>query len=159
MLPDDSHWMTLAIDQARRGIADGQSPFGAVIVRGGSLVAAGHNEVWRRTDPTAHAEVVCIQRACEALRTIDLSGSEMYTTTEPCPMCAAAIHWSKLASVHFGTTIADALHAGFSELTVPIDRLYRDGNSPVRLAQAPRSVRARCAGLFDEWKAAGGKSY
>src|SRR5262249_42278501 len=74
MSADHTHWMRYAIEQARMGIQSGQSPFGAVIVRNGELVAGGHNEVWKRTDPTAHAEVVCIQHACKALASIDLSG-------------------------------------------------------------------------------------
>ncbi|MBS0188486.1 MAG: nucleoside deaminase, partial [Planctomycetes bacterium] len=80
MSTDHAHWMNLAIEQARKGIAGGQSPFGAVVVRQNTLVAGGHNEVWKRTDPTAHAEVVCIQNAARALASIDLSGCVMYTT-------------------------------------------------------------------------------
>lgn len=150
-------FMRLAIEEARTGIATGQSPFGAVIVRAGEVVALGRNQVWIRTDPTAHAEVVCIQNAARALKTIDLSGCEMYTTTEPCPMCAAAIHWSKLDAVYCGATIADAQVAGFTELTLSIEDVYRIGNSKVR---AVRGVLAKeCAGLFGEWIRAAGKPY
>lgn len=151
--------MRRAIDEARAGIAAGQSPFGAVVVRGGSLVAVGHNRVWERTDPSAHAEVVCIQNACRALGTIDLSGCEMYTTTEPCPMCAAAIHWSKLDAVHYGATIADAQDAGFNELTLSIEQVYAIGGSGVRAVRTSGESTAECAALFAEWKAARGKSY
>jgi tRNA(Arg) A34 adenosine deaminase TadA len=150
-------WMRRAIERARAGIASGQSPFGAVIVRAGREVGAGHNEVWKRTDPTAHAEVVCIQNGARALRSIDLSGCVMYTTTEPCPMCAAAIHWSKLDAVYFGATIADAQAAGFTELTVPIHDLYRRGGSPVRAVGGV--LAGECAALFEEWKAARGRAY
>jgi len=151
------HWMQLAINAAREGIAKGQSPFGAVVVRNGVVVAAGHNEVWKRTDPTAHAEVVCIQNAARAVAGIDLGGCTMYTTTEPCPMCASAIHWSKLDAVYFGATIADAQDAGFSELTLPIGELYRQGGSPVRAVGGVSSVA--CAKLFEEWTKAGGRRY
>lgn len=149
--------MSLAIAQARAGIASGQSPFGAVVVRGGDLVAGGHNHVWARTDPTAHAEVVCIQNAARALGSIDLSGCVMYTTCEPCPMCAAAIHWAKLDRVYFGATIADAHVAGFSELTLPAAEVYRVGGSPVRIAGGV--MNPQCAGLFGEWIRAGGRKY
>lgn len=145
----DEKWMRIAIEEARAGIAAGQSPFGATIVRGGELVARGHNEVWRTTDPTAHAEVVVIRRAAAALRSIDLRGCTMYTTCEPCPMCASAIHWSKLDAVCFGATIEDAQGAGFSELTVPIGEIYRRGGSPVRLL--PRALEGECAELFRAW--------
>lgn len=152
-----SHWMSLAIEQARAGIASGQSPFGAVVVRDGHLVRAGHNEVWKRTDPTAHAEVVAIQNACSALRTIDLSGCVMYTTCEPCPMCAAAIHWARLDECVFGATIADAATAGFNEMHLSIAEAYRIGRSPVRLT--PGIMQRECADLFRQWAAAGGRRY
>ena len=152
-------WMREAIEAARRGIASGQSPFGAVIVRGEMVVATGHNEVWSRTDPTAHAEVVCIQNACRAIGSIDLRGCEMYTTTEPCPMCAAAIHWGRLDAVHYGATIADAMEAGFNELTLSIEQVYSIGGSGVRAAPVKGEAARDCAALFAEWKAARGKSY
>lgn len=142
-------WMQIAIDAARSGIAAGQSPFGAVIVQGDRVIASGHNEVWKRCDPTAHAEVVTIQRGSAALQTIDFAGCVMYTTCEPCPMCAAAIHWSKLDAVYYGATIDDAKKAGFNELTLSIPELYRVGGSRVRLV--PGIAQAVCAALFDEW--------
>lgn len=153
----DEHWMTLAIETARRGIAAGQSPFGAVIVKGNDLVAATHNIVWRTTDPTAHAEVTCIREAAKSLNTISLAGCRMYTTTEPCPMCASAIHWSGLDSVAWGATIADADLAGFRELIMPCQRLLSEGGSTVKTY--PGLLNSQCAALFQEWLAAGGKSY
>jgi guanine deaminase len=152
-MSDTAHeqWMKVAIEEARAGIAAGQSPFGAAIVSDGSLIARGHNEVWHRTDPTSHAEVVVIRRAAEAIRGIDLSGCVMYTTCEPCPMCASAIHGSKLDAVCFGATIGDAQVAGFSELTVPIGELYSMGGSAVHLL--PRVLQQECAALFRAWLA------
>lgn len=148
---DQETGMKYAIDAARAGIAVGQTPFGAAVVRGGELIAAGHNVVWRTCDPTAHAEITAIRKAAEKLRTIDLTGCEMYTTCEPCPMCAAAIHWSKIGAVYYGATIADAQKAGFAELTVPCVDLYRQGRSGVRVVT---DVSARdCAALFGEWLA------
>ena len=149
--PDHEHWMRLAIAQARQGLAAGQSPFGCVIVRDGAVIGAGHNEVWLRGDPTAHAEVVAIQRAARAAGSIELSGCTLYTTCEPCPMCAAASHWAKVPTVVFGATIADAQRAGFSELTHPAAALYTAGGSPVRLIRGV--LQEECAALFDEWLA------
>lgn len=151
------HPMVLALAAARRSIKAGQSPFAAVIVSHGEVIADTHNHVRKNTDPTAHAEVMAIRDACRALRTIDLSECEMYTTCEPCPMCASAIHWAKLQAVHFGATIADAAKAGFNELNMPITTLYRDGGSTVQLH--PGVMQRECAALFDEWLAAGGKPY
>lgn len=150
-------FMMLAIEEARAGIATGQSPFGAVIVRSGEVVARGHNHVWSWTDPSAHAEVVCIREAGRVLRAIDFAGCEMYTTCEPCPMCAAAIHWANLDSVSFGARIEDADRAGFRELALPIERLYEIGGSRVRVHA--EVLRAECAALFTEWTRAGGRAY
>lgn len=151
VLDEHRRLMHQAIEQARLGLAAGQSPFGVVIARGDRIVAAGHNEVWKRGDPTAHAEIVVIQRAAAALATIDLSGCALYSTTEPCPMCAAAIHWARLEAVYYGATIADAQRGGFNELTVPIGELYARGASRVRVVGGIEADA--CARLFDEWRA------
>ncbi|MGH7213163.1 MAG: nucleoside deaminase, partial [Tepidisphaeraceae bacterium] len=121
----DSHWMRIAIDACRRGIESGQSPFGAAIVRGDELVVAAHNAVWQTTDITAHAEVTAIRQACATLKTIDLSGCRIYSTTEPCPMCFAASHWARLDKIYYGASIADAQMSGFSELTISNDHMKR----------------------------------
>jgi tRNA(Arg) A34 adenosine deaminase TadA len=154
MKPDD--WMRRAIEQAQAAIETGQTPFGAVVVRHGELIAEGHNEVWKTGDPTAHAEVVAIRRAAAALGSIDLSGCEMYATCEPCPMCAAAIHWAKLDAIHYGATIADAQRAGFSELALAAEKLYELGDSPVRVMSGV--LAEPCAQLFNSWKASGNSS-
>lgn len=143
--------MHVAIEAARRGLATGQSPFGAVVVRGDELISAEHNEVWLRCDPTAHAEIVAIQRAAQRTQRIDFTGCRLYSTCEPCPMCAAAIHWARFDAVIFGATIADAQRGGFNELTLSIDELYRRGNSPTRIVADV--LRPECAALFDTWLA------
>lgn len=148
---EPERWMLAAVDKARAGIASGQSPFGAVVVRNGELVAGGYNEVWKRTDPTAHAEVVAIQNASRAIRTIDFRGCSMYTTCEPCPMCAAAIHWANFDAVYYGATIDDAKDAGFRELVVSVEELYRQGGSGVRIVSGV--MQKQCASLFGEWLA------
>src|SRR5947199_10771984 len=145
--------MRLAIEKTREGIASGQSPFGSVIVKDGEVVASTHNTVWRDTDPTAHAEVNCLRRAAKALGTIDLKGCTLYSTCEPCPMCLAAIHWSKIDRVVFGATIDDAAAAGFAELHVAAVALAEMGRSPLRVEGG--LLREECAALFDEWKKAG----
>lgn len=146
-------FMRLAIRVTQKGIAAGQTPFGAVIVRGGAVVAEAHNTVWQDTDPTAHAEVGAIRKAAAALRTIHLGGCVMYTTCEPCPMCLSAIHWSKIDVVYYGATIADAQGAGFCELCVAAKDLAARGGSPLRVEAGP--LRAECAALFAQWKSAG----
>jgi guanine deaminase len=149
----DQDAMKLAIGKAREAIAAGQSPFGAVLVREGRVVAEAHNTVWRDGDPTAHAEINCIRRAAADLGRIDLSGCTMYSTCEPCPMCLSAIHWSKIDRVVFGATIADATAAGFSELPVAAAELAKIGGSPLRVEGG--LLRDACAALFGQWREAG----
>ena len=149
----DEDFMRLAIRKTREGIAAGQSPFGAVIVKNGEVVAATHNTVWKTTDPTAHAEVNCIRAAASALKTIFLHGCTMYSTTEPCPMCLSAIHWAKIERVVFGAVIADASDAGFHELYVPARELARLGGSPLKVENG--LLQEECAALFREWQQAG----
>jgi len=94
--------MRMAIAEARRAQAEGNFACGAAIVRGGRLVAAGRNQVISSRDPTAHAEVTALRAAAAALGTRDLSGATLYATLEPCPMCAAAAVWARVARVVCG---------------------------------------------------------
>ncbi len=149
----DEDFMRQAIEKTRAGIAAGQTPFGSVIVKDGRLVAATHNTVWKTCDPTAHAEVNCIRAAALALGTIFLHGCTLYSTTEPCPMCLAAIHWAKIERVLFGASIADAATAGFGELFVDACLLAEMGKSHLKVEGG--LLRRECAALFDEWKKAG----
>lgn len=145
--------MQLAIDACRRGIDAGQTPFGAAIVRDDEVIAATHNHVWLNTDITAHAEMCAIRDACAALRSVKLAGCDLYSTTEPCPMCFAAIHWAGLRRIIFGASIADARNAGFSELTISNEQMRDLGGSPVEIV--PHVMRDQCAALFDEWQKRG----
>ena len=155
MDPDD-RVMRLAIEQARAGIAAGQTPFGACIVRGGAeVVAVAHNRVWADTDITAHAEVVALRGACRQLRTIDLSGCVVYSTTEPCPMCFSACHWARVDRIVYGADIADAKAAGFNELAVSDAELKRLGGSRVEVVGG--LLRGECVDLFRQWQASPGR--
>jgi guanine deaminase len=145
----DANWMQRAIEIARHGIAAGQSPFGAVVIRGGELVAEAHNAVIAETDPTSHAEVRAIRAASRTLATIDLTECILYSTCEPCPMCFGAIHWARLRRLVFGARIADALAAGFNELGVSNETLRSIGGSEVAIV--PDCHRAACVELFAEW--------
>ncbi len=90
-------------------------PFGAVIVRDGVIVSEGWNEVLRSKDPTAHAEIVAIRNACRKLGAYDLSGCELYTSCEPCPMCLGAIYWSRIGKVYFSIGRHDAAGIEFRD--------------------------------------------
>ena len=109
-------FMKIAAYEARRGIHAGHGgPFGSVVVKNGEVVGRGHNEVVKRRDPTCHGEVMAIRDACKKLGTFDLSGCELYTTAEPCPMCAGAIMWANISKVWYGCTVEDTDKIGFRD--------------------------------------------
>lgn len=118
--------MQRAIDLAVENVRNGGGPFGAVIARGGEIVAEGVNRVTSQHDPTAHAEVQAIRKACSELNTFDLTGHDIYASCEPCPMCLGAIYWAHLDHLYFAGTKDDAARIGFDdafiykELPLPI---------------------------------------
>jgi guanine deaminase len=141
--------MELAIEQARQGIAAGQSPFGCAIQLDGTLLACRHNTVLADPDATAHAEINALRAACRQSGQPLLEGAIVATTCEPCPMCMAALHWARVSTVYFGATIADARRAGFNELALPAQELLTRGGSPVTLVGG--LLAEPCRALFQEW--------
>lgn len=111
---DQKRFMQMAIDLSEQAIdAKKGGPFGAVITREGKVVGSSGNHVLKHTDPTAHAEVMAIRDACANLGTTDLSGCEIYSSAEPCPMCTAAIYWAGLKNIYFSNTEKESLEYGF----------------------------------------------
>jgi len=109
-------FMKIAIEEARTGIRAGHGgPFGCVIVKDGEVIGSGHNEVIKNGDPTCHGEMMAIRNACKNIGTHDLSGCELYTTAEPCPMCLGAILWANIRKVYFGCNISDTDKIGFRD--------------------------------------------
>ena len=104
-----------AIELSKENIANGGGPFGAVIAKGGKNIATGVNRGTASCDPTAHAEVSAIRAATSQLGTFDLSGCEIYTSCEPCPMCLGAIYWARLDKMYYGNNKTDAKHIGFDD--------------------------------------------
>jgi len=154
---DQKGFMRAAIERAREGICDGQTPFGACVVKGGRIISCEHNSVWADKDPIAHAEVNAIREACRKLGTIDLSGCVIYSTTEPCPMCFSAIHWAGIGRIVYGAPIAQARRAGFRELSISNRQMKSLGKSGIRVEGG--FMEEGCESLFSEWKSAGGKPY
>lgn len=112
---DKQDFMREAIALAVESVVAGGGPFGAVVVKDGRIVSRGSNRVTLANDPTAHAEVNAIRQAAATLGTFDLSGCELYTSCEPCPMCLGAIYWAHIDKVYYGCTKADAKEAGFDD--------------------------------------------
>ena len=143
--------MKLAIEEARKGFNNNHGgPFGAIIVRDGLVIAEAHNQVLRTNDPTAHAEILAIRKACLNLESYDLSDCEIYSTSEPCPMCFSAIHWSRLKRLYFGTTREDVSSVGFD------DKIIYDiisGKAKDAQREDINVDRDSCLGLLEEWDA------
>ena len=107
--------MRKAIALSKENVANGGGPFGAVIARDGEIIATGVNRVTSNHDATAHAEVSAIRNACAKLGTHDLSGCEIYSSCEPCPMCLGAIYWAHLDRLYYGNDKHDADNIGFDD--------------------------------------------
>lgn len=137
----------LAVENVRQGRG---GPFGAVIARGGHIIAEGANQVTSALDPTAHAEIVAIRGACAALRRFHLNGCEIYASCEPCPMCLGAIYWARLDRIWYAATRADAAAAGFQD-----EQLYNELvlPPPRRSIPAAQLLRDEALAVFEAWKA------
>lgn len=123
-------------------------PFGAVVVKDGEVIARGVNRVTVLNDPTAHAEVSAIREAAKRLGTFDLSGCEIYTSCEPCPMCLGAIYWSRISKVYYGNTKDDALKIGFDDSFI-YDELARD--KAFRHLKSEQILRDEAQQAFVDW--------
>ena len=108
--------METAVKEANEGLEKGEGgPFGAVIYCNGKIIARAHNMVLQTNDPTAHAEMVCIRKACAKLGSFDLSDCVIYSTCEPCPMCLSAIYWSHVDNIYYANTRMDAKDIDFDD--------------------------------------------
>jgi len=125
--------MARAIELSIQNVHSGGGPFGAVIVRSGTIVAEGTNRVTSTNDPTAHAEIVALRAACQKLRTFDLKDCDIYVSCEPCPMCLGAIYWARLARIYFAGLASDASSAGFDDSFIyrEIEQRHADRKIPM----------------------------
>ena len=142
-------FMQEAIRRATENVREGLGgPFAALVVKGGRVIAAGANSVTSTNDPTAHAEVTAIREACRALGTFQLTGCEIYTSCEPCPMCLGAIYWARPDKVYYAATASDAAAAGFDDSFI-----YEELNRAQSDRRIPLEPMMREAGLepFREW--------
>ncbi len=140
-------FMEEALKEAYEGIRKGDGgPFGAVIVREGEIIGRGHNRVVSGKDPTLHGEMCAIKDACERLGSFDLSGCDIYTTGEPCPMCLGAILWAGIARVYYGCGREEAEKIGFR------DSAFYDAIEGKRLPLEQVDAEA-CGRLFADYAA------
>ena len=142
-----NRYMKAAIREAYRGIENGEGgPFGAVIVKDGKIIARGHNQVLKNKDATCHGEMQAIRRASKRLGTHDLSGCEIYTTGEPCPMCLGAIMWANIERVFYGCNIADTEDIGFR------DKKFYEKTEEEHAAFVTECERSACLKLYEDYK-------
>ena len=145
---DDVKFMHEAVKEAYEGISDAHGgPFGAVIVKNGEIVGKGHNCVLKNQDPTQHGEIVAIRDACARLGTYNLSGCELYTTAEPCPMCLGAILWAGIDKFYYGCDRIDTDAIGFR------DNIFYDvlcGKTDY--LKSEQIEKKLCHKLFDDYK-------
>ena len=135
----DEKWMKIAIDEAHLAMDENEIPVGAILVKDNKLIAKAHNRELSNNDPTAHAEIVAIRNACTKLNTFDLSGCELFSSCEPCPMCLSAIYWSHIDIVYYGNSrenaaeiefddkfIYDEIKKDISARKIPLKRILKD---------------------------------
>jgi guanine deaminase len=141
--------MRRAIALSLENVKSGGGPFGCVIAKSGDIIAEGVNTVVPTNDPTAHAEVVAIRNACRALANFQLSGCELYSSCEPCPMCLAAIYWARPERVYFGNTKEDAAQVGFDDSLI-----YAEVGLPIPSRRIPmlRLLGDEALAAFRAWE-------
>lgn len=140
--------MKQAIDLAVENVRRDGGPFAALVVKDGIVIATGANQVTRSNDPTAHAEVVAIREACRVLGDFQLTGCDLYTSCEPCPMCLGAIFWARPSRVFFAATHGDAAAAGFDDTFIyqQIAVTHAERSIPMIHVADQRATRP-----FEEW--------
>ena len=155
MAENDRKFLLEAIELAKEGVEKGAGgPFGCVIVKDGVIVGKGHNQVTSSNDPTAHAEVMAIRDACAKLGAYQLTGCDLYTSCEPCPMCLGAIYWARPRRVIYACTRDEAADAGFDDAVI-----YQEINIPAEKRKIPfdHQCLSQASALFDLWKIKGDK--
>ena len=108
-------FMMRAIELSIESAKSKGGPFGSVVVKNNKIISEGSNKVTMNNDPTAHGEIVAIRNACQKLNTFDLSGCDLYSSCEPCPMCLSAIYWSRIENVFYANTRIDAKDIDFDD--------------------------------------------
>ena len=144
------YFMKEAIREASKGMEQGSGgPFGSVIVKDGTIVGRSSNKVFETNDPTAHAEIMAIRDAAKNLATAELTGCEIYSLGEPCPMCMAAIYWARIEKVYFANTKEEAARVGFDDTII-----YKELAMPYhqRTLSMQHIPLPEAKNLFNDWE-------
>lgn len=146
---EKKYFMKKAIAISKRSVLNNGGPFGAVIVKDGEIIASSNNKVTINNDPTAHAEVMAIRKACKKLKTFDLSGCELYASCEPCPMCLSAMYWAHIDRYYYANQKEDAKKIGFDDHFI-----YEELDKNPKKRSMPREqlMREEALEVFEMWE-------
>ena len=143
-------FMERAIELSIESINSGGGPFGSVIVKDGKIISEGMNRVTVNNDPTAHGEITAIREACKKLNTFDLSGYELYSNCEPCPMCLSAIYWSHIDKVYYANTRDDAHNIDFLDPIIYTELQKSDEEKKIKMTQIMRDEGLKAFEIWDK---------
>ena len=145
-----NEFMKRAIELSIKSVGLGGGPFGSVIVKNDKVIAEGSNKVTLNNDPTAHGEIVAIRKACKSLNNFNLSGCELYSTCEPCPMCLSAIYWSHIEKVYYANTRDDAQKIDFDDSLIYSELLKNVKKRKIPMVQMMRDEGLKAFELWDK---------
>jgi tRNA(Arg) A34 adenosine deaminase TadA len=149
-MEDKKKFMAKAIELSVNSANTIGGPFGSVIVKDNKIIAEGSNKVTFSNDPTAHGEVVAIREACKKLNTFDLSGCEIYTSCEPCPMCLSAIYWSRLDKIYYANTREDAKDIDFDDSFIYLEIPKKISDRKIKMTQMLRDDALKAFEIWDK---------
>ena len=145
-----NEFMKIAIELSIESVNKNGGPFGSVVVKDNKIIAKGSNKVTFLNDPTAHGEIVAIREACKKLNNFNLSGCELYSTCEPCPMCLSAIYWARIDKVYYANTREDARKIDFDDSLIYSELDKKINERKISMTQMMRNEALKAFELWDK---------
>ena len=144
--------MKRAIELSIESVNKGGGPFGSVITKDNKIISEGYNRVTTNNDPTAHGEIIAIREACKILNVFNLTGCELYSTCEPCPMCLSAIYWARIDKIFYANTRDDAQKIDFDDSLIYSELLKNVKKRKISMVQIMRNEALKAFELWDKKK-------
>ena len=145
-----NEYMKRAIELSIESVNSGGGPFGCVVVKDKKIVAEGSNKVTSTNDPTAHGEIVAIREACKKINNFSLSGFELYSSCEPCPMCLSAIYWARIEKIYYANTRKDAQKIDFDDSLIYSEFQKNIDKRKIPMVQMMRNEALKAFELWDK---------
>ena len=145
-----NEFMKRAIELSVESIKKGGGPFGCIIIKNGEIISEGSNKVTLTNDPTAHGEIVAIRNACKKINNFNLSGCELYSTCEPCPMCLSAIYWARIEKIYYANTREDAKKIDFDDSLIYSEFQKNIDKRKISMVQMMRNEALKAFELWDK---------